>query len=86
LFDIQFFSTNYFCFFIRIFFMLSAAQRLAFRVTGAGAGVANAGEQKKLVARKMLENAARREVAVPSGQCTLCWLALRSGITFPIMV
>ena len=41
--------------------------------TGAGAGVDSAWEQYKLEARKMLENAARREAAVPSVQCTLCW-------------
>ncbi len=38
-------------------------------VTGAGAGVDTAWEQKKLEARKMLENARR----IPSVQCTLCW-------------
>jgi hypothetical protein len=30
-------------------------------------------EQEKPEARKMLENAARREAAVPSVQCALCW-------------
>jgi len=31
-------------------------------------------EQEKLEARKMLAvGAARREAAVPSAQCTLCW-------------
>jgi hypothetical protein len=49
-------------------------------VTGAGAGVDNAWEQKKLEARKMLENAARREAAVPSVQCTLCWAVLISQL------
>jgi hypothetical protein len=42
-------------------------------VTGGGAGVENVWEQEKLEARKMLENAARHEAAVPSAQCTLCW-------------
>jgi hypothetical protein len=37
-------------------------------VTGAGAGVDFVWEQKKLEARKMLENAA----PYPSVQCTLC--------------
>ena len=41
-------------------------------VTGAGAGVDSAREQGKLEARKMLENATRREAAVPGVQCTLC--------------
>jgi hypothetical protein len=43
-------------------------------VTGAGVGVDSAWEQKILKARKMLAvGAARREAAVPSVQCTLCW-------------
>jgi len=37
--------------------------------TGAGAGVDSVWEQKKLEARKMLENVA----LYPSVQCTLCW-------------
>jgi len=37
--------------------------------------VDSAREQGKLEARKMLENATRREAAVPGVQCTLCWLA-----------
>jgi len=37
-------------------------------LTLAGAGVDSVWEQKKLEAREMLENAARREAAVPSVQ------------------
>ena len=48
-------------------------------VTGAGAGVDSVWEQIKLEARKMLAvGAARREAAVPSVQCTLCWVAFFS--------
>ena len=47
-------------------------------VTGAGADVDSAWEPEKLEARKMLAvGAARREAAVPSVQCTLCWAAFR---------
>jgi hypothetical protein len=50
-------------------------------VTGAGAGVDSAWEQKKLEARKMLAvGAARCEAAVPSVQCTLCWAVLISQL------
>ena len=31
-------------------------------------------------------DAARRKPGLAQDECTLCWLALRSGITFPIMV
>jgi hypothetical protein len=41
-------------------------------VTGAGAGLDSAWEQRELEARKMLVNRARREAAVPGVQCTLC--------------
>jgi hypothetical protein len=44
------------------------------------AGVESAWEQKKLEARKMPENAARREAAVPSVQCTLYWAACQTTI------
>ena len=47
-------------------------------VTGDGAGVDSVWERKKIEARKMLENAARRGAAVPSVQCTLCWAASHS--------
>jgi hypothetical protein len=69
-----------------LIYRIITAQRFAFAKHGAGAGVDNVWEQRKLEARKMPENAARREAAVPSVQCTLCWLALRSDITFPIMM
>jgi len=50
---------------------------LAFAEHGAGASVDSAWEQEKLKARKMLAvRAARREAAVPSVQCTLCWAAV----------
>ena len=48
-----------------------AAQRLAFAKHGAGAGVDSVWEQEKPEARKMLENAARREAAFPSAQCII---------------
>jgi len=41
-------------------------------VTCVWAGVDSVWEQEKLEARKMLENAARREAAVPPVKCTLC--------------
>jgi hypothetical protein len=47
--------------------------RLMVCVTGGGAGVENVWEQEKLEARKMLENAARHEAAVPSVQWSLYW-------------
>jgi hypothetical protein len=47
--------------------------QLTVGVTGAGAGVDSTWEQRKLEATKMLENAARREAAVPGVQRTLCW-------------
>jgi hypothetical protein len=46
------------------------------RVAWRWGGLDSVWEQEKLEVRKMLENAARREAAVPSVQCTLCWLAL----------
>jgi len=39
-------------------------------------GVDSVWEQRKLEARKLLENAARREAAVPSVQRTLCYTNL----------
>jgi hypothetical protein len=41
-----------------------------------GAGVDYVWEQEKLEARKLPEIGARREAAVPSVQCTLCWAVL----------
>ena len=45
------------------------------RDTRKWAGVDSVWDQKKLEARRMLENAARREAAVPSVQCIILALA-----------
>jgi hypothetical protein len=44
-------------------------------VSGMWAGVDSLWEQKKLEARKMLENAARAQRSPTSSVCTLCWHA-----------
>jgi hypothetical protein len=42
-------------------------------------------EQKKLEARKMLENAARREAAVPTVHCTLCSAAYKACVRLTLV-
>jgi hypothetical protein len=54
-------------------------------VTGRWASLHNVWEQKKLEAREMLENGARRGAAVPSVQCTLCWLAFCFAILYLLL-
>jgi len=49
-------------------------------VTCVWAGVDSAWEQKKLEAGKMLENAARREAAVPGVQCIIIPVLLRDAV------
>jgi hypothetical protein len=51
--------------------LMSSDSTLWLNVSGGGAGVDSAWEQKKLEARKILENRGTR--SVPTVHCTLCW-------------